>query len=405
MKRFITLLFVVFTILDTNLFATEPTLLIKIPTRSRPSQFLKILDLYYQKLSGSVPYSFLISCDNDDPTMNNETMKSILATYPNLTLLFDNNTSKIEAYNNGLGTADFDIVLITSDDMEPVMQGYDKIIVDTMLKYFPDYDGVLNFNDGKLISQCNTLPVIGKKFFNRFGYAYHPTYLSLWCDVELTLISRMLRKEKTFDTVLIRHRHPANGEGMNDELYIHNATFEPIDGKIFRQRLHNFFDIHPLDIEKICSKDWSILICATSNDTIWLRLITKNLENSISKAGLQDKIEIIVDNSDIERGHKRNELCRDCNGKYFNFIDPGTIINDDYVQVIYDKILENPDVVIPDNKFPLYLCPIKRIIGLSFVFIERESNSESVWEDFIRKGNLIQNIEYTDHKIISLAPE
>lgn len=398
MKRFI----ISYIVFNLNIAAVTPTLLIKIPTRSRPTQFLKVLDLYYKYLSNSIPYKFLITCDSNDVTMNNPEMRARLASYPNLTVTFDDNKSKIEAYNNGLASVDFDIVLITSDDMEPVMPSYDKIIVDLMLEHFPDFDGVLNFNDGNFTSQCNTLPILGKKFFDRFEYAYHPSYRSLWCDVELTLVSRMLRKEKTSKIVLIRHKHPSNGEGAYDALYAQNIAHEAEDGVIFRQRLHNFFDIDPSVVAAICPKDWSILICCTQNDNAWQQKITKILQDSIAQLGLQDNIEIIIDSSNTELGHKRNEICRDCKGKYFNFIDPNTEIDTTYIQSIYTKLQENPDVVMPGNNLPLYMCPIKRIIGLSFVFIEREAISERVWEDFIRKGDIIKQKMHIDYPIITV---
>ena len=46
-------------------------LLIKFPTRSRSEKFFNILDLYYKKQQ-DLNNEFIISCDIDDPSMNNE---------------------------------------------------------------------------------------------------------------------------------------------------------------------------------------------------------------------------------------------------------------------------------------------------------------------------------------------
>ena len=71
-----------------------PHLLIKIPTRSRPEKFLQVLDLYYQKLSGEIPYHFVISCDSSDTSMNNVRIIEQIEKYPHITLFFTDNRSK-----------------------------------------------------------------------------------------------------------------------------------------------------------------------------------------------------------------------------------------------------------------------------------------------------------------------
>lgn len=66
------LFFIVFAMAGLSSASHEqsPKLLIKFPTRERPQKFFKMLDLYYQYLSGTVPVHFLISCDIDDRSMN-----------------------------------------------------------------------------------------------------------------------------------------------------------------------------------------------------------------------------------------------------------------------------------------------------------------------------------------------
>jgi hypothetical protein len=225
------------------IFADGPRLLIKIPSRSRPAQFFKVLDLYYANLSGTIPYIFLITCDIDDTSMNNQKVKKRFEQYKNLIVHFGNNRSKVEAYNHDMDlVADWQIVLVTSDDMIPVEKNYDQIICDFMKKYFPDFDGVLNFYDGHGATRTNTLPIIGKKFYDRFGYIYSPTYKSLYCDEELTLISRMLSKEALLHKTIIEHRHPHHGNVAWDDLYKKNEALDKRDQAVFnKRRAHNFY--------------------------------------------------------------------------------------------------------------------------------------------------------------------
>lgn len=228
-------------------------LLIKIPTRSRPEQFFQTVDLFYKKLSGQLPYQFLISCDTDDQTMNNPEVIDRLKQYPHLNFYFSHNRSKVEAYNSDIEKhLDFDILLVVSDDMEPVQDGYDLFIAILMGVHFPDLDGVLNFNDGYVGGECNTLPVIGKKYYETFGYIYHPDYQSLYCDEELTMVSRMLKREYVSNYLIVRHNHPIHVGSTNkwDELYEKNEGLNWVDQETFTIRKERNFDIQNSDINE-----------------------------------------------------------------------------------------------------------------------------------------------------------
>jgi hypothetical protein len=176
-------------------------LLIKFPTRSRPEKFFNILDEYY-KLLKNPNYEFVVSCDIDDLSMNNDVVKQKLDTYSNLKYYFDDNKSKIQAVNNNLSDKNFDIVLLASDDMLPIVEGYDEIIRQRMEENFPDTDGVLWFNDGFQGRNLNTLSILGKKYYDRFNYLYHPAYRSLYPDTEFTIVSQQLNKAKYFESNL-----------------------------------------------------------------------------------------------------------------------------------------------------------------------------------------------------------
>jgi len=215
-------------------------LLIKFPTRSRPSKFFNILDKYYLLLK-NLNVEFVISCDTDDITMNNEEVIDKLNSYPYLRYYFENNKSKIEAINNNLKDKNFDILLLASDDMLPVQKGYDEVIRAKMMETFPDTDGVLWFDDDFQGSNLNTLCILGKKYYDRFGYIYHPDYKSLYSDTEFTLVSQQLNKVKYFNQILIKHIQYSIVKESPDELYKKNDSLEQEDRMVFeKRRLNNF---------------------------------------------------------------------------------------------------------------------------------------------------------------------
>lgn len=226
------------------LLAAPPKLLIKIPTRDRADQFFQVLDEYYGKLSKKIPYQVVVSCDYDDPVMNCPEIISKLDTYPNLTYYFGENSTKIEACNSDIGKhLDFDILLLASDDMMPIVKNYDLIIAKWMKSRFPDYDGILHFNDGYQGSKLNTLPIMGKKYYDRFGYVYYPGYKSLYCDLEMMQVSRLLGKAFYIPQVIIEHLHPAAGKAKEDSLYEKNNLYSKEDEQLYNAREALNFEI------------------------------------------------------------------------------------------------------------------------------------------------------------------
>jgi len=210
-------------------------LLIKFPTRSRARKFLTVLNKYV-KLMEDKTNQIVVSCDNDDPSMLEDYVKDVVSQYDNVTLLYGDNKSKIQAINNDMGDIDFDIVLLASDDMIPQIKGYDTIIKNKMEEFYPDTDGVLWFDDGNRGDGLNTLCILGKKYYDRFGYIYHPEYKSLWCDNEFMDVSKKLNKVKYINQVIIKHEHPDCGYGDRDVIHKENYVNDSHDRDVYNKR-------------------------------------------------------------------------------------------------------------------------------------------------------------------------
>jgi hypothetical protein len=217
-------------------------LLIKFPTRNRKNKFFTVLKKY-QKLCEDIDNTFfLITLDNDDEEMNSPEVADIFSTFKNLKYVYGDSTSKIHAINRDLETVDeWDIVLLASDDMTPKIKGYDNIIRNKMKEHYPDTDGVLWFNDGHQGNNLNTLCILGKKYYERFNYIYHPEYKSVWSDNEFMLVGNILKKQTYFDEVIIEHEHPDWGYGGRDNIHIVNSKNESHDRNLFLDRKNNNF--------------------------------------------------------------------------------------------------------------------------------------------------------------------
>ncbi len=222
-------------------------ILLKYPTRNRPIKFMNNLNAYLNKASGKHKITIVVTMDIDDSSMNNNAMRYFLTNKikGDIDVIFSygNSEGKIAAINREVPTTDWDIIISTADDMEPVEQGWDEIIVQDMIHEFPDLNGALNFNNDPRLEAKGTegfktlitLPVIGRKLYDRFGYIYHPAYKSEWCDNEQTEVFEELGVLRHIDRRPIVHRWAENqdalmqrnmqiGASVDREVYQHRKT-------------------------------------------------------------------------------------------------------------------------------------------------------------------------------------
>jgi len=211
--------------------------LVKLPSRGRPQKLLDVLRLYVDKARDLSKMFFMITLDSDDLTVDTPLINSLISVHPNIQVHVGVSGTKIKAINRDMEAAPFfDILLLASDDMIPIIDGYDEIIRSSMHKHYPTTDGVLWFNDGYQGNGLNTLPIIGRKYYERFGYIYNPIYQTLWCDKEFTDVSILLGRQTYFPQIIIEHRHFVNGKANMDETYRKNSTGENEDTLTYKAR-------------------------------------------------------------------------------------------------------------------------------------------------------------------------
>lgn len=213
-------------------------ILVKFPTRERPDQFLKVLNLLNEKATDRDNIKYLISIDADDSTMRTmDSTAHLISSNENMFVYSGVSNSKIHACNRDMEKVkEWDIVVLMSDDMIPQINGWDELIRQAMFKYYPATDGCLWFNDGYQDRIC-TLCIIGRVYYDRFGYIYHPDYNSLFCDNEFTVVAKAMDRMTYFSTVIFKHSHFANDPAVKrDALYDRNEAYFNIDKEIYEQR-------------------------------------------------------------------------------------------------------------------------------------------------------------------------
>ncbi len=228
-------------------------LLYKFPSRERPSECQEAAYSIFAH-SSVADYHIHFTIDEDDPTAKEYESMFIQAKAKG------SSTSKVHAINRDMPIqksemADWDMIILMSDDMRFVKEGFDEIIKQDMKKHFPNLDGCLHYNDGHQKNNCMTMTIMGRKyaeFVSKEIYGlndiviYHPNYKSLWCDAEATEIAHILGKIIYLgdDQILFRHMH-GTVTGNKDELFYRNENREiwNQDKATFLKRRANYYGI------------------------------------------------------------------------------------------------------------------------------------------------------------------
>lgn len=231
-------------------------ILIKYPSRSRPLRFFNALNSIYQ--TAYEPESIFVLCtfDLDDKTMNTPHVIAELQNYQdyNLCAIYGESKSKIYAVNRDMDkiatdftiAADWDILIVFSDDMRFDMRGWDEIVRCEFEKH--GSDTLLHIPDQDTKDKLATMYIAGRRFYERFGYIYDPRFKSLWCDNLVMDIAQKLGKYKYLDMPnVISHLNPAYGYLQRDELFNQQQEFWGEDEMTYRLIKDNGYELDKLN--------------------------------------------------------------------------------------------------------------------------------------------------------------
>ena len=157
--------------------------------------------------------------------------------------------------------------------------------------------------------------------YHRFGYIYHPSYKSLFCDTEFTDYCTP-ENSVYLSHCLIRHEHPGTGfPERGDALYVKNQSY-------WNEDMFNYIS------RKTYACEWSILIpTIAGRETALQRLLASINEKKLRICpGLRIEISVCFDNREMTIGSKRQKLMNNARGKYMSFIDDDDDITDAYFE-------------------------------------------------------------------------
>ena len=304
-------------------------ILLKFPTRSRPQQAMRVIQQYSNMAINPKSIGVAMSCDSDDDSMTRTLVKDefdrILGQFGWHQIYYGNSKTKIEACNADMEKIEYpwDIAVLVSDDMVPIVRGYDDVIRSHMIASFPNTDGILWFNDGHQEDKLNTLSVMGRTMYQSFGYIYHPSYKSFYCDTEFTDLCKTTLKSKCVysPTCIVRHEHPGNGYGGFDSLYQKNqlAWTHDMDNYINRKQY---------------TVDWTIMIPTIPGRERKLQSLIQSIHELRQRIcpALRIAIAVGFDNREVSIGTKRQNMLQAAEGRYTSFVDDDDTVTAHYFE-------------------------------------------------------------------------
>lgn len=221
-------------------------ILFKLTSRSRPEKFFATIK-NIQENCASDNYDILCTIDEDDESMNTDyVFDHIESLADNVWVFSGESKDKIEANNRDINIYNqhWDILVNVSDDMVFQFPGFDNVIRDA---FGVDLDQFIHFNDGNQKANCCTMSIMGRTYYDRFKYVYHPDYQMLWADIEAGEVAKQLGKYKYMgdDLIIFRHMHPAFGLAEFDAQYLNseNRKYWDADEAVYNERKKRNFDL------------------------------------------------------------------------------------------------------------------------------------------------------------------
>lgn len=200
-------------------------ILFNFATRSRPEKAAATIASIREYCQDK--YTIYMKIDQDDEA-------TLSYDFPNTRQVIGVSKSKIHAINRGVNDiSGWDILVNISDDQ-------------LFIKPFSidcGTDEFIHYPDGHVNERLCTMSVMGRDYYRRFRYVYHPDYVSLWCDNEAMEVAQQLGCYRYIDEHIFTHNHPAWTGEKPDEQLINTQAFYRQDERTYKLRKAQGFPI------------------------------------------------------------------------------------------------------------------------------------------------------------------
>lgn len=191
------------------------------PSRGRPMQFDGCAHMWNTHFSGHNDLEYILSLDSDDAYNYMEIITKVVGEYP-LMVVSNPNRSVVDAMNNGAAKSTGDVLIYVSDDFECPPNWDLEIQKYARRANKVGKEWVLEVNDGiqpDYATSVQTILILSRAYYKRFGYLYYPEYFSVWGDNDFTDRARLLKANIPAWDLVFKHDHPVAGCRPTDATY------------------------------------------------------------------------------------------------------------------------------------------------------------------------------------------
>lgn len=197
------------------------------PSRQRAEIAKKTIELWLGNADHPKDIQYILSVDHNDPQLK---QYKRISQELGVKLHIAMNKSAIEAINRATRKSTGNIIIVVSDDFSSPKH-WDT---DLLKELDGKEDFIVKTQDG-IQEWIITLPILDRKYYDRFGYVYYPKYEHLFCDTEMTSVADLTGRKIT-SQLLFEHRHYSTGKSMIDAINIKNNKTWRQGEKLYNQR-------------------------------------------------------------------------------------------------------------------------------------------------------------------------
>jgi hypothetical protein len=217
------------------------------PSRGRAEKSVETILKWMTRCHYDV--NFVVSIDEDDPSKDYYyalySSNWLLDPLNGQRIIETKNRSAVDAINHAAKCAHInnmgDIFIVVSDDTD-CPEKWDQLLLNEVA---PLTDWILKTQDG-IQPWIITMPVMDRTYYERFGYIYHPDYLHMFCDTELSCVADITGRRVT-SQLKFPHLHYSTGATEKDAVSIKaDATWSQGE-KVFIDRAKALFGLRGQD--------------------------------------------------------------------------------------------------------------------------------------------------------------
>ena len=180
------------------------------PSRGRLERAGEAIREWTARRSGAHAVEHILSIDTDDDVPGYRR----LAEATGVRLIVNVNRSLVDAVNAAARASTGDVLIVVSDDFG-CPDGWDRALAEV----FGERRDVAVLVHDAVQGRILTLPILGRALYETLGYVYHPAYVSMFVDDDLTLTAEAMGRLVDARHLVFPHRHYSVGRSALDPTY------------------------------------------------------------------------------------------------------------------------------------------------------------------------------------------